>query len=201
MNESASLLGRVVSLVQRSDTLVLVLLLGGVGAVMALLVLWLLALRNYLTNTQDYFKRRLVEMKADRMVTDRDVVFLPVVHGKKTVIPLEASELLLFYTRCAYRFFPLNQRVRNVNIDLLLTDENSLDDFEVIGRGRLFFTTRMAVFENVRSRNKIAWADVTEIKVKFGWLVVFDREGCHAFQLENPDLVADFVYQVFLKEA
>jgi hypothetical protein len=199
-NFLASLLGRLTSVVAQSNTLALLLILATVAVVMMLLVLYLLAVRNYLTNTRDFFRRRIDEMKRDQMVGERDVMMVPVVHGKKTVIPLEPGELLHFYLKCQYWFFPLTTQVRNVNIDLVFSDAQSLKDFENIGRGRLFFTSRMLIFENVRSRNKVAWAEITEIKVKFGHLILFDRGGCHAFAIENPELVSDFIYHVFLKD-
>jgi hypothetical protein len=199
-NFLAQILSRMTSVVSQSNTLALVAILATVAAVMILLVFYILTVRNYLTNPDDFFKRRIADMKRDNMVRDADVMLIPVIHGKKTIIPLEPGELLHFYQTCQYFFFPLTSKVRNVNIDLLFTDPASLKDFENIGRGRIFFTSKMLIFENVRSRNKIAWNDITEIKVKFEHLLLFDKEGCHAFTLENPDLLSDFIYHVFLKE-
>lgn len=199
-NFFAQILSRVANVVGQANTLTLVLILSTVAVVMILLVIYLLSVRNYLTNTQDFFRRRVAEMKRDQMVQSRDVMFVPVIHGKKKVIPLEPGELLHFYERCQYYFFALTDKVRNVNIDLLFTDRNSIRDFENIGRGRVFFTSKMLLFENVRSRNKIPWSEITEIKVKFDHLILFDKTGCHALLLENPDLVSDFIYHVFLKD-
>ncbi len=199
-NLLAQILSRTTSVVGQSNTLALVAILATVAAIMILLVFYILSVRNYLTNADDFFKRRIADMKRDNMVSDKDVMLIPVIHGKKTIIPLEAGELLHFYQSCQYYFFPLTTKVRNVNIDLLFTDPASLKDFENIGRGRIFFTSKMLIFENVRSRNKIAWNEITEIKVKFDHLLLFDKEGCHAFSLENPDLLSDFIYHVFLKE-
>ncbi len=199
-NFIAQILARVAAVVGESNTLTLVLILGTVGVVMILLVIYLLSVRNYLTNTQDFFHRRIGEMKRDQMIQGRDVMLIPVIHGKRKVIPLEPGELLHFYVKCHYYFFALTDKVRNVNIDLLFTDKNSIRDFENIGRGRVFFTSKMLIFENVRSRNKIPWSEVTEIKVKFDHLILFDKTGCHAILMENPDLVSDFIYHVFLKD-
>lgn len=196
----AQMLGRMTAVVRESNTLALVLILATVAVVMVLLVLYLLAWRNYLTNTREFFGRRIRDMVRDRALDGRDVMMVPVVHGRRTVIPLESGELLHFYMPCQYWFFHLGQRVRNVNIDLLFTGKESIKDFETIGRGRLFFTSRVLIFENIRSRNKVAWADVTEIKVKFDHLLLFDKEGCHAFAIENPELVCEFIYHVFLKD-
>lgn len=139
-------------------------------------------------------------MRSDGMIKSSDSMLIPVIHGKKTIIPLEPGELLLFYQKCHYHFFRLTGSVRNINIDLLLSDPLSIKDFENIGRGRIFFTSSMLIFENVRSRNKIKWIDISEIKVKFDMLILFDREGCHAFSTENPEILSDFIYNVFLKD-
>ena len=107
---------------------------------------------------------------------------------------------VLIFCQASLADHPITEKVRKVNIDLLFSDKDSIDDFENIGKGRVFFTSKMLIFENVRSRNKISWVNITEIKVKFNHLILFDNEGCHAFILENPQIVSDFIYNVFLKE-
>jgi len=195
-----SILQGLITIINDSNTLTVVILLGLVIIVMLFLLFYLISLRNYLTNTDDFFNRRIKDMKKDGMITDKDFMKIPVIHGKKTIIPLEHGELLHFYQKCQYFFFRLGDKVKNVNIDLLFSEKSSIDDFENIGNGRIFFTSKMLIFENVRSRNKILWTDITEIKVKFDHLILFDKEGCHAFRLENAELLSDFIYNIFLKE-
>lgn len=188
------------SFVENRTTLAIIILLGSIGFVMMILLMYILSVKNYLTNSEEFFKRRFKEMKHDGMITDEESLLIPVIHGRQNILPLEPGELLFFYQKAFYHFFRLNGQVRNVNIDLLLSEKESIDDFEKIGKGRVFFTSKMLIFENVRSRNKILWSNITEIKVKFEYLILFDTEGCHAFLLENPEILSDFIYNVFLKK-
>ena len=64
----------------------------------------------------------LDKMKKDGMIESSDVMQIPVIHGKKTILPLEEGELLHFYQQCHYSFFRLTDKVRNVNIDLLCSE-------------------------------------------------------------------------------
>jgi hypothetical protein len=199
-NYISSVLFRLSNAIQEGNTLIILLVFATIFLVILFILFYLFALRNYLTNIDSFFKTRIREMKKDGLIASGDTLLIPVTHGKKNILPLEPGEILFFYQKCRYFFFRLSGQVRNVNIDLLLTTKKNIEDFENIGHGRIFFTSKMLVFENVRSRNKILWTEVSEIKEKFGYLLLFDREGCHAFELDNPALVCDISYNVFLKE-
>lgn len=191
---------RIVQVMQDANTALLIILLISISLVLLFLVVYLFSLKRFLTDESDFFKRRVKEMQNDGSVSKTEVYLVPVIHGKKSIIPLQKGELLHFYQRCQYFFFPLNANVRNVNIDLLISEKEALSDFDIVGNGKLFFTSKEMVFENVRSRNQIQYSDITELKIKFDHIVIFDSEGCHAFKLESPEVVSNFIYNIFLKE-
>ncbi|MFC1504510.1 hypothetical protein ACFL6D_03750 [Spirochaetota bacterium] len=196
----AAITGSIYPAMQDSTSLFVITLFAFVIVLLFIALFYLISHQRYYTNINDFFKRKMREMIRSHLVTKRDVMLVPVIHGKKTIIPLEKAELLHFYTLCHYYFFKLNEKIKNMNIDLLFTDKESINDFENIGRGRAFFTSKMVLFENIRSRNQILLDEVTEIKVKYGYLIVFDNVGCHVFAMENPEIIADFIYNIFLKE-
>ena len=200
-NFIADLLSRLVALLRGDNAvLLLFLILALVTVTLLFLLTFLYLLNHYHTNTESFFKRQLKAMVKEKAVTEENVMLIPLVHGKKTIIPLEPGELLHFYMVCEYWFFRLSDQMQNVNIDLVVADKNTIKDFETVGRGRLFITSHQMMFENIRSRSLLPWSKVYEIRVKFDYLFLMDHQGCHAFKLETPTLVSNFIYNAFLKE-
>ncbi|OHD62269.1 MAG: hypothetical protein A2096_15165 [Spirochaetes bacterium GWF1_41_5] len=196
----AGILGRIAPFIKDSTSVLVIVLLSFVIVLLFLFLIFLLSRHRYITDSNDFFRRKIKEMIKSGLITGRDLVQVPVIHGKKTIIPLNKSELLHFFTFCHYYYFKLNERIKNINIDLLFSEKRSINDFENIGRGRIFFTSTCILFENIRSRNQIMHGDITEIKVKFDYLILLDHAGCHVFTVENSMIIADFLYNVFLKE-